>query len=446
MLTAAVLVFMLTAAGMMVQERLKFPVPMTIIALVIGGKLIFGASVVGISDQQYDHILLMLLPLLILSDALHLKLQDLKDNAFSLAYLAIIAVAASVAICVVASPWILPHYQLALPALVALYCMLMATDPIAVAAVFGNFRIPHQLKTLAEGESLLNDATAIILFSIAVSYMTPGADTSPLNIAGNASMVILGALFSGAFVGLVGLYIMSLTKNPMIETCLLLVIGFASFLVAEHFHWSGILSTIVSALISNEIIVRRIARDDVVIDEYDQVSRHQMKPKKSRSKLLSQFNEAVVDKQNHEMILQNIGVLATFGLTILFISMADLISLDMMLHYWKEILAVFVATVIARALIMGNLMWLAGKKPCQQPIKKHWWAVISAAGVKGGVSILMLHMLPKHFEHKELFEAVVIGNILLSTYLLPLVLTLMIKCFSRKFEEELALEEGQPQH
>ncbi|MHD0644284.1 cation:proton antiporter [Pseudomonas aeruginosa] len=445
MLTAAVLVFMLTAAGMMVQERLKVPVPMTIIGIVIVGKLVFGASLVGISDKQYDHILLMLLPLLILSDALHLKLQDLKDNAFSLTYLAAIAIAASVGLCVLMSPWILPHYELPLAALVALFCMLMATDPIAVAAVFGSFRIPHRLKVLAEGESLLNDATAIILFSIAVSYMTPGHHSDTLNIAGNASMVIIGALFSGAFVGLVGLYIMSLTKNPMIETCLLLLIGFGSFLLAEHFHWSGILSTIVSALISNEIIVRRIRRDEIVIDEYDMIARHQMKPKTSKLKLLAQLENAVIDKQNHEMILQNIGVLATFGLTILFISMADLISIDMMLHYWKEILAVFVATMLARTFVMGHLMWVAGRKPCQDPIKPHWWAVISAAGVKGGVSILMLHMLPGHFEYKELFEAVVIGNILLSTYILPLVLFAMIKLFSKKFEEEL-LEEDPAHH
>ncbi len=65
---------------------------------------------------------------------------------------------------------------------------------------------------------------------------------------------------------------------------------------------------------------------------------------------------------------------------------------------------------------------------------------MSAAGVKGGISILMLHMLPRGFEHRELFEAVIIGQILLSTFIYPIILMGVIKLFSQKVEAECAEE------
>lgn len=78
---------------------------------------------------------------------------------------------------------------------------------------------------------------------------------------------------------------------------------------------------------------------------------------------------------------------------------------------------------------------------CDPPSHKvsfHWWMVLSAAGVKGGISILMLHMLPRGFEHRELFEAVIINQILLSTFIYPIILMGVIKLFSQKFGAECA--------
>ena len=69
-----------------------------------------------------------------------------------------------------------------------------------------------------------------------------------------------------------------------------------------------------------------------------------------------------------------------------------------------------------------------------------WWSVLLFAGIKGGLSIVMLQMLPKGFEHQEMFNAMVIGVILLSTFVYALVLVGIIMTNKKSFDEEVAHE------
>lgn len=433
MLEAAVFVFVVTALGLLVQERLKVPVPMTVIGMVLASKSI-GVDFVRLSDGEYDHLLMMLLPLLIMADALHLRLKQLKECASSLFYVAFIGVILAVAVCSLLAPFILSEYAISLPAYVALFCMLMATDPIAVAAVFGNFKLPHKLKILAEGESLFNDATGLIFFGLALSFMAATEPASMTETLGHSAMVIVGALIGGLICGFAGLYAMSLSRSPVIETAIMLATGTGAFLMAEHFHWSGILATIVAVLVANETIVGRIDQDQKIIET------QQHKKPNAFMAGLNRYREAVQDKENHEMILQNVSILATFALTILFISMGDLISIERIQRYWAEILVVFAMTLVVRAMVTGGLSLIGGRLPATQAVPMHWWAILSASGVKGGISILMLHMLPQGFEFQELFEAVVVGNILLTTYGLPVAIMVLIKLNQPQLERELAQE------
>jgi CPA1 family monovalent cation:H+ antiporter len=69
-----------------------------------------------------------------------------------------------------------------------------------------------------------------------------------------------------------------------------------------------------------------------------------------------------------------------------------------------------------------------------------WWSVLLFAGIKGGLSIVMLQMLPAGFEHKEMFDAIVIGVILLSTLFYALVLVGIIMSHKKAFDKEVARE------
>lgn len=440
LINTAILILLITCGALFLQDKFKIPLPMTLVALVMGAKLI-GIEHLHVSNERFDQIIILLLPILITVDALHLRTSELKRHAFSLFYLAVLAVIFCVLACVALNNWILPDYNLSIAALIALFCMVMATDPIAVTAVFNNFKVPHNLKIMAEGESLFNDATTLIMFGLAMSVLQSQAEVEVTNVATKSAMVVFGAIGVGMVIGFIGMWFMGHTHNPAIETMLILAIACGSFVAAEHFHWSGILATLAGVLTANHVISNRLDHDDKVIDEMDH-----LEAKSSSSWLPDwvnihrRYEDAVTDKANHKMILQNIGFIALIGGTILFLSMTDTFSVDLMVRYWKEIIAVFIATTVVRMLVMSKFALIASRVKFCHDVSFHWWAVLSAAGVKGGISILMLHMLPKGFEHRELFEAIVIGQVLLSTFIYPVVLMIIMTIYKKTFEAEVAAE------
>jgi CPA1 family monovalent cation:H+ antiporter len=104
-----------------------------------------------------------------------------------------------------------------------------------------------------------------------------------------------------------------------------------------------------------------------------------------------------------------------------------MIDLALLSHYWREILSVFVVTTFIRAVMMGQFAWVSNKTDKMQNITSDWWLILTFAGVKGGLSILMVHMIPDVFEFKTLFEAIVIGNIILSIFIYSPLMMLTIK-------------------
>jgi len=147
------------------QKYLKIPSPITLISLSYGFYYTF-PDMVLFSEETFAELVLFLIPILIASDALQLKLEDLKKNALSLLYLALVSVAISVVVGIVTAQLFFGDYQLETGAIIALFAMVLATDPVSVVAVFSSFKVPHRLAILAEGESLFNDATALIIFPL----------------------------------------------------------------------------------------------------------------------------------------------------------------------------------------------------------------------------------------------------------------------------------------
>lgn len=429
LLEAAMFVVVMTAVSLLAQDKFNIPSPITLIGSVIIFKL-FNIEFFNINNHVFDQIILLLIPILISVDALALKLSDIKKHAISLFYVAFFMVVLSVIAAVSLNKLMLPDYNLTIPAITALFCMIMATDPVSVSSVFGKVTLPHDLKIIAEGESLFNDASALIIFGIAINFMNPSHDSSVLDISLYATSVILGAILIGIAIGFLGLAALKITRNPKVETAIVLAIAFLSYMAAEHFHWSGILAVIVSMLTANHIITNRIIEDEEILN------------KSMKSKFMKKFNDAIQDKANQEMVLANIQYIALLGTTILFLSMAVLVNVELLLKYWKEILSVFVVTTLIRMLMLAKFSVVSNNVKSMHNVSLHWWMILSAAGVKGAISILMLHMMPSNFEHKDLFEAIVVGNVILTTFIYPAVLLIIARVYKAKFlkeyEDELA--------
>ncbi|SFV65065.1 Na+/H+ antiporter [hydrothermal vent metagenome] len=427
-----------------IQKYSKIPSPITLIGLSYAFYYIF-PNMVLFSEATFAELVLFLIPILIASDALQLQLDDLKENALSLFYLAVLAVAISIIFGIFTANTFFAEYQLSIGAIIALFAMVLATDPVSVVSVFSSFKVPHKLKILAEGESLFNDATALIIFVFIAIPMMNGEDIGAIDIAIVSLKVLFFSTLVGLLVGYLGVFLMRLTQDPMSELVLILITAYGAFEVAEHFHLAGLLAVIVGIITLNTITEKSF---DKVSDRVRKARRIVDKTNQSKKIFSTNFISGLTKKlssdithiERHKQNLNYVAVLALLANTFLFMSMASIVHIDMLLKYQTEILLMFLITTLIRAFMMGTFRIVSNMTTKMTNIGVRWWSVLLFAGIKGGLSIVMLQMLPTGFEHKELFDAIVIGVILLSTFLYALVLVGIIMFNKRLFDDEVKAE------
>ncbi len=429
LLEIIIVVLLVAAAALFLQDRFGVPTPISMIVVVLLAKMA-GYQPITISDVYFDQIVIVLLPILICVDAMTLRWSEVKRHGLALGYLAGLMVILSIGVAVVLNRNILPDYHLGVPAVAALFCMIAATDPVSVSSVFGKFHLPHSLKILAEGESLFNDASALIIFAIALTYMGHGGERQVDNIVLYSLTVVVGALAVGLVTGYVGLWILSVVHNPMAETLIVLAMAFTAYTGAEHFHMSGILAVIVAVLFANNVITRRIEADSLESEGGAMAGFDRMR------RILIDFETLAKDTTAYQIVLANIQYTAILAASIVFISTAAVVRFDVLLRYWQETLSVFVGMTLIRMLMLALFAALGRMTAPMPAVPLHWWMILSAAGVKGAVSLLMLHMIPHSFAYRELFEAIVVGNVLLSTFLYPPALIAVLKAYQGVFEAE----------
>ncbi len=426
------------------QKYFKIPSPISLIALSYGFYYLFPHMVL-FSEESFAELVLFLIPILIAADALQLKLEDLKKNALSLVYLAVFSVAISVGFGIVITHTFFAEYALSTGAIIALFAMVLATDPVSVVSVFSSFKVPHKLAILAEGESLFNDATALIIFMFIAIPMMNGVDIGAMDIAIVSVKVISISVVIGLIVGYIGVVLMRLTADPMSELVLILMTAYGAFELAEHFHMAGLLSVIVAIITLNTITQKSFdAKERQVNKAKNIVSRASKSKKVFSSRFMSgitkKLSTDVSSIERHKQNLNYVAVLALLANTFLFMSMASIVHINELLAYKKEILLMFLVTTVIRAFMMGTFGIVSNLSKKMTNIGGRWWSVLLFAGIKGGLSIVMLQMLPKGFEHQEMFNAIVIGVILLSTLVYALVLVGIMLLNKESFDSEVAKE------
>lgn len=124
---------------------------------------------------------------------------------------------------------------------------LSATDPVTILAIFNTYKVDPKLYTIIFGESILNDAIAIVLFETAQRYR-PGAEAGKLTILslfesiGVFMLVFFGSVAIGVVVGIATSLLLKFThvrRDPKIESCLIFLIAYASYFFANAIHMSG---------------------------------------------------------------------------------------------------------------------------------------------------------------------------------------------------------------
>ncbi len=125
--------------------------------------------------------------------------------------------------------------------------MVSATDPAAVTASIRRLRAPVRLATMVEAESLLNDGTGIVAFTIAVSATVGAAD--PAHGALEFIGVSMGSVLVGAASGFVISRVAATTNDHLVELTLTLVAAYGTYLLADRLGMSGIIATVVAGVV-----------------------------------------------------------------------------------------------------------------------------------------------------------------------------------------------------
>jgi len=253
--TETIIIELLLIVSLVALAVRRLRVPYTV-ALVVVGLLITIQRPIHISLTP-ELILALFVPPLVFEAAFHVEFDRLRDNLIPILVLAIPGVLLTMLIV-----GLIVNAGVGLPLPVALVfgALISATDPVAVVAMFRSLSAPKQLTTIVEGESLFNDGTAIVLFSLvlATAVQTSGAAATLQGFnLGRAALdfarVSLGGIGVGIGLGWLISRLISRLDDYLIETTLTTVLAFGAYLIAERLNFSGVLAVVGAGIFNGNI-------------------------------------------------------------------------------------------------------------------------------------------------------------------------------------------------
>jgi CPA1 family monovalent cation:H+ antiporter len=226
-----------------VAHRLRLP---PAVALIVGGAAL--AFIPGLPHIALDPalVLVIFLPPLLMDGAWFIPLRHLRRHIIGILSLAIGAVVFTTFVVAVVAHALIPSASWA--ACAALGAIVSPPDAIAARAVLQRVHLPQRLSVLLEGESLLNDATGLVLFRFALVAAVTGT-FSTVDALGSFALLTLGGVAVGAAVGAAWVSLVKRLRDEYLVIAASVLLCWASFILAEMLHVSGVIATVVTGLI-----------------------------------------------------------------------------------------------------------------------------------------------------------------------------------------------------
>ncbi len=221
--------------------RIGFSAPVALV--VVGGAVSFIPAVPPVSIEP-DLILYGLLPPLLFAAAIRTSLVDVRGRGDSILLLSVGLVAFTVLTVGFATWMLVPAITLA--AGFAFAAVVAPTDAVAVTAIAGRLGLPRRVVTILEGESLLNDATALVALNASIAAIV--SIVNPVEIGLEFVLAVLVGGGIGLAVGWIVSLVRKSLRSPVLDTSLSLVTPFAAFVMAQFLHGSGVLAVVVAGL------------------------------------------------------------------------------------------------------------------------------------------------------------------------------------------------------
>jgi len=237
-------IFLIFLAVLSVPVAARFRMPLEIFLFAGSGIISFlsGMTTFKINPTV---IFELFLPPVLFSAAYFTSFRDFKFNLRPILQLAFGLVLFTALLVAVIAKLILPG--LSWPEAFLLGAILSPTDASAATSIIKKFNVPRRFIVLLEGESLINDATALILYRFSLGAILYGSFSLPTAM-GEFFLMLLGGIVVGLGVAMAAIFIVKKIKDTHAETALTFITAFLSYIIAHRLHCSGVISTVVAGI------------------------------------------------------------------------------------------------------------------------------------------------------------------------------------------------------
>jgi CPA1 family monovalent cation:H+ antiporter len=376
-----VLLLLIVSVVAMLIRRTPIPFSVALVATGLAVQQLPMAHALGQFRLSPEAILVIFLPTLVFAAAFEIDGRRFLEALLPILVLAVPGVLLCAA--VVAGVLVLGA-GFALPVALLFGAIVSATDPVAVLALFRELGVSRRLSMLMDGESLLNDGTALVLFQTLLGIVLVGQAITPPTLLLAVWQFVLVAI-GGAVVGAVLAWLTTLllqrTNSAPVEITLALILAYGAFILADHYlHVSGVIATISAGLVLGNA---------------------------GRTKITPTSQEAV------EAFWSYAGFAAE---SLLFILVGLTVSLAAVFANWGLLLWAVVAVLASRMATVYGLVPLInlGQK---EKVDWRFQTVMFWGGLRGAVAIAIALGLPESFPEKDLLVSLTLGVVLFTLFI-----------------------------
>ena len=282
--------------------------------------------------------------------------------------------------------------------------LIAATDPVAVVSLFRELGVDRRLQVLVEGESLLNDGTAVVIFTLAVAIATGGANEvpSPLSLVGQFALMVGGGVAVGLLVALGVTAIMRRLDDPATEITLTMLAAYGSFALAESLGVSGVIATVSAGMLCGSY-AQKMAMSQTT-------------------------REAVAGFWSYASFLLNSVVFLLLGLRV---------HLRALAHEWLAILLAYLAVTIGRAIMIYGVSGLL--RLTRERLEDSWPRILVLGGLRGALSMVLALSLPRDFPARDQIVTITFGVVIVSILLQGSATALTVARMTRTLSAAAAL-------
>lgn len=375
-----ILLFVVATAVAIASRRLQIPYT---VALVLAGLALGTLQILEAPHLTEDLLFAVFLPGLLFEAAFHVDAAEFRRNRLAVVALAapgvVTAILLTAALLVPVADRLDFVEDFDWRTALVFGALIAATDPIAVVGLFKSLGAPRRLTLLIEGESLLNDGTAIVLFTLVVGLVA-GRTTSAADLAGGFVTVVGVGVVLGLAIGLAVAQVIRRVDDPMIEITLTTIAAYGSFLAAEHAGGSGVIATVAAGMVSGNYAART-----------------GMSP--STRIAVESFWEYVAFALN----------------SLVFLLIGFEVHVHALLASWPAILVAYAAVLLSRAAVITAVSGLLRRT--RERIPARWSVVLVWGGLRGSLSMVLALGLPPTFPHRDFVVSVTFGVVILSILL-----------------------------